>query len=235
MPAAAGEGWRGRVVPNKFPLAAVHELIVPTARHVTSLRELQPAEWHTAVALWVERLATHRTLADEGCYVHLFVNDGPRAGASLEHTHAQVLAVPREEQVLALTKRVRGPARCALCALPQLESDLVVFEFDGWAVRAHATPRTGGGLVVAPIDHRTQLVDSDVAPLARVLEQAMRALLPGDCNLWLVHDPATHSHMYVELVPRVAVPAGVELALGIGVATIEPGVAAEQARARLLA
>ena len=40
-----------------------------------------------AVEGWRERM---RVVAAESAYIHLIVNEGPAAGASLEHTHAQL-------------------------------------------------------------------------------------------------------------------------------------------------
>jgi len=226
--------WRARAVPNLFPLAQVHEVLIPTPRHVTSLRELAPPEWTMAVALWLERLAAHAALGADGSYLHLFVNDGAGAGASLEHSHAQLVAVPRAPQVLELTTHVRsGSAEgCALCALGWSDDELLVFAQDGLTLRAMATPRTGGALLLAPVEHGAGLA-LFAAALPAALERAVQALQPGPFNLWLVQDPDRGVHPYIELVPRSAIPAGMELALGVGVSTQDPVEAALQARARL--
>ena len=65
-----------------------------------------------AVAGWRERMRAHADAA----YVHLIVNEGPDAGASLEHSHAQLYAlafVPAEiarerERVTAYHERTMG-------------------------------------------------------------------------------------------------------------------------------
>ena len=58
---------------------------------VSSLAELEPDQVETAMDVWRERMRTH---AEGSAYVHLIVNEGREAGASLPHTHAQLYALP---------------------------------------------------------------------------------------------------------------------------------------------
>lgn len=229
----AGQTWRARAVPNLFPLSDVHEVLIPTPRHATSLRELDAEEWRNGMELWLLRLAAHRELVGGDRYVHLFVNDGRPAGASLEHTHAQLVAVPRVAQVEQLTAHVREPASCAACARVRGQDELWIAEQDGWVICAHPSPRTGGGLLVVHQEHLGGLDAEHGAGLAAALQRAVTALEEGPFNLWLVTDPRYSSHVYVELVPRTAIPAGVELALGAGVSTADPLLTAQAARERL--
>ena len=55
-----------------------------------SLADLDEAEFAAAVAAWRERMRAHARAA---AYVQLIVNEGGGAGASLEHTHAQLYAL----------------------------------------------------------------------------------------------------------------------------------------------
>src|SRR5215216_43289 len=67
-----------------------HEVIINTPRHVTSLGELDDAELGAAVAGWRTRMSEY---AERSPYVQLIVNEGHEAGASLEHSHAQLYAL----------------------------------------------------------------------------------------------------------------------------------------------
>ncbi|MEA2410346.1 MAG: UDPglucose--hexose-phosphate uridylyltransferase, partial [Thermoleophilaceae bacterium] len=118
--AADGPGWTVRVVPNLYPALAdaaaaadavadplaigrgepdlfasrpavgAHEVIVNAPQPVTSLAELEPAQVEVAMEVWRERMRTHSTAG--AAYVHVIVNEGREAGASLPHTHAQLYA-----------------------------------------------------------------------------------------------------------------------------------------------
>ena len=67
-------------------------MIVNSPRHVTCLAELDDDELAGAMAAWRDPDAPP-TPTTPRC-VHLIVNEGPLAGASLEHTHAQLYALP---------------------------------------------------------------------------------------------------------------------------------------------
>src|SRR5438874_1748065 len=98
---------------RSVPADGAHEVIVHTPRHETSLASLDEGTFATAVAGWRERM---RAQAADASYVHLIVNEGPDAGASLEHTHAQLYAlsfVPAEvarerERTTAYHQRTMG-------------------------------------------------------------------------------------------------------------------------------
>ena len=83
----------GRGDPDLFatrPAHGAHELIVNAPDPVYSLAELRVEQVETAMSVWRERMRAHGGAP----YVHLIVNEGREAGASLPHTHAQLYALP---------------------------------------------------------------------------------------------------------------------------------------------
>ena len=72
------------------PADGSHEVIVNTPEHATSLAQLTDSQLAAALGGWRERMRAH----EQAAYLHLIVNEGPEAGASLEHTHAQLYALP---------------------------------------------------------------------------------------------------------------------------------------------
>jgi UDPglucose--hexose-1-phosphate uridylyltransferase len=101
--------------PNLFaskPASGAHEVIVNAPEHATAMAELSEEQFAAAVTTWRERMRTHA----DASYVQLIVNEGGGAGASLEHTHAQLYAldfvpaaVARErERVGAYAERTQG-------------------------------------------------------------------------------------------------------------------------------
>ncbi|MEO6463540.1 MAG: galactose-1-phosphate uridylyltransferase, partial [Candidatus Eisenbacteria bacterium] len=102
-----------RVVPNKFPALMVegdlarrgeglydrmngvgaHEVIIETPDHVPDFADLSEEQIARVLAAFRERLADLRN--DRRLrYGLVFKNHGAAAGASLEHTHAQLIATP---------------------------------------------------------------------------------------------------------------------------------------------
>ena len=91
--------------------------MINSPQHVTAMAELDEEQFAAAVATWRERMRAHA----DASYVQLIVNEGGGAGASLEHTHAQLYALPfvpaavaREREragAYARTHRRRRPAQ----------------------------------------------------------------------------------------------------------------------------
>ncbi len=72
------------------PANGAHEVIVNAPSTSTAMAELDEEQFAAAVETWRERMRAH----DDAAYVQLIVNEGGGAGASLEHTHAQLYALP---------------------------------------------------------------------------------------------------------------------------------------------
>ncbi|MBI1357183.1 MAG: DUF4921 family protein [Acidobacteria bacterium] len=101
---ADAPGWSWRVVPNRFPAFprepaepggafGVHEVLIETPDHDRGLGELSEPELISALGAWRRRLQA--AAADPRLrYASLFKNHGPEAGASLEHSHSQLMAIP---------------------------------------------------------------------------------------------------------------------------------------------
>lgn len=232
-PESVDADWSARSFPNLFPLTEPHEVLVPSPRHVTAWRELTLPELEAGLELLVERRAA---MLEPGRYVHAFVNDGREAGASLPHVHAQLVSVPAEGHAERLTHGVRGvDGRCALCDLVGgHDSPYLVERGVRYAIVAHPLPRVAGSLLVTPLEHRTEIGDDTLSDLAARVHRALLAVQPDAAlNMWLVVDETTHAHWYLELQPRTAFLAGVELALGLSVVAKDPLTTAADARERL--
>ncbi|HEY5173524.1 MAG TPA: hypothetical protein VIK54_17510, partial [Acidimicrobiia bacterium] len=98
-------GWTLRVVPNKYPIvgdgvAGAHEVVIFSPAHDADFGALSESEAADVVLALRERARFH--LAHGRRYVQAFVNQGKAAGASIEHPHAQLVAldlVPPRAQV----------------------------------------------------------------------------------------------------------------------------------------
>lgn len=224
-------GWAARAFPNLYPLVPeAHEVLVPTPRHVTTIRDLTDSEWLSLAEMWIashDRL-TRDVSVDQS--VLLFVNDGVAAGSSVPHVHAQIIVIPGE-RVGERVSRVSALGQCAVCDM-SIDTDLHVTTQDSWFLAAHPCPQTPEGLVLAPLGHVNEL--PPVPVLAEMLSTAVRALDPDVAfNMWLICDPRTPAHWYVEIAPRFGYLAGFELALSTGVTIVDPADAATRAHARL--
>jgi UDPglucose--hexose-1-phosphate uridylyltransferase len=223
--------WVVRVVPNLYPALDHQEVVVHSPRHVRTFAELTREEVEAVAEAWRERGMKARDDAYE--YMHVLVNEGPAAGASLAHSHSQLVWLKEEPPEIA-TERAHSRDGCALCALlASPDARELEIARDGPVVAlAHPAGRLPYELLIAG-EHRDGGPGWDGGPLLvaalELLRECVRRLRalegPLPWNAWL------HSggHWHLELLPRLTVMAGLELGAGIHVNTLPP----EEAAARL--
>jgi UDPglucose--hexose-1-phosphate uridylyltransferase len=234
----------GRGEPNLFaarPAVGAHEVIVNAPDPVHSLAELTPEQVETALSVWRERMREHADAA----YVHIIVNEGKEAGASLPHTHAQLYALPfvpasvarERERFTAYSDRTQG--RNLLEDLLQEEvrrRERVVAIDDEAVALCPFGARVPFHLQVVP--RRTATRFSDDGPLgARLLHDVLSRLgatlgaLPP-LNMWVRTAPrdAERFCWRIEVMPRLAQLAGLEIGTGVHLNVLAPEDAAGRLR-----
>jgi UDPglucose--hexose-1-phosphate uridylyltransferase len=219
-------------------------VIVSCPEHVTRLCELPPDRLTTALAAWRERMRAH----DDAAYVHLIMNEGPEAGASLEHSHAQLYAmrfvpaaVARErERAAAYHERTMGGHLLAEVATEEVRrrDRLVAVDDDAlvvapWASRSpfelRVIPRRPAPSFEDDGDAGTGMIAAAVRALASVFEE------PPQLNLWIRTAPRAVEEFcwHVDIVPRLTVRAGFELGTGVDINIYPPERAAADLREAL--
>ena len=239
---ANGGGWLVRAVPNKFPALApdegVHEVIVNTPRHVTRLAELTGEEAGRAVAAWAERVAAVAR-DPRGLRPFLFLNQGAAAGASLQHSHAQLVGLPFDPPRLVARERAFAAApACPVCADIASAGVRLVAEGEGLVAWCPEVPPLSGTVRIAPARHVPDWESwLEPAALGRCLRDRMaeveRAFGESAANLWL-HQRRPGSdgdfHWHVDAVPRLGTLAGLELGAGVIAAPRSPAEVAARLR-----
>jgi len=227
------------------PARGAHEVIVNTPRHATSLAQLDEAELAIAVSAWRERMRAH---SEDASYVHLIVNEGPDAGASLEHTHAQLYAlafvpatVARErERAGAYHERTMGSHLLGDVAVEEVRrrERLVAIDDEAMLVCPWASsspfelrviPRTPAPAFEADGETGSAMI----ATALRALAGALGA--PPQLNLWVRTAPrgAGEFCWHVDIVPRLTIRAGFELGTAVDINVYPPERAAADLREAL--
>jgi len=164
-------------------------------------------------------------------YVQALVNEGHAAGASLAHSHSQLVWLEDEPPLVSQERRAQAAeGGCVLCRVlaEELEQRIrIVAERDGLVLLCPFAGRQPYELLVAPRECAGDPFTSDL--LANALDLAadgIRRLRNAEgrtpLNMWL-HGGG---HWHLELVPRLTALAGLELGAGYFVNTLAPESAA---------
>jgi UDPglucose--hexose-1-phosphate uridylyltransferase len=209
-------GWRVRVVPNLYPAFERQEVVIHSPRHVRTFAELADDEIDLVAEVWAARLS------EKGpAYVHALVNEGRAAGASLPHSHSQLVWLPEPPPAVVAE---RPEALDELLSAAE-EQNLVVAEGNGVVAFCHPVGRLPYETLIAP-DEEATLADG-LRLLRDLVARLRRAEGAVPWNAWLHHANPWH----IELVPRLSILAGLELGAGIYVNSLPPDQAAGNLRA----
>jgi UDPglucose--hexose-1-phosphate uridylyltransferase len=253
--------WRVRCVPNAF--AAVknqsaahergdgfyreadavgrHELFVECPQHEASLAALSVEQFRLVIQLWRERML------DAGGdpalkYAQLFKNHGPEAGASVEHAHSQLIALPRVPRAVAAelsfaARFYEERGDCVYCELLRREradGSRVVIDSNHFSVLSAYAARQPFELCLVPKAHQSQFelislaeIDDLGTVLRTILRKMDAALENPSFNLVFHTGPLdggslAHYHWHIEILPRLSQLAGFEWGTGAYVSPVLP-------------
>ena len=94
--------------------------------HITAFAELPGAIVTTALEAWRLRRAAFRVQAGGPAYLLAAINEGPGAGASLDHSHSQLRAVRGRSRRRSRPRCPHSRRPCALCAAAAGEDERTV-------------------------------------------------------------------------------------------------------------
>ena len=268
-----GPGWRLRVIPNQFPVLRVegtldrqgeglfdkmngigaHEVIIESPKHEDTLATLDASA--VEEVLWAARERVQDLKRDRRFrYIIMFKNHGAAAGASLDHSHSQLIAlpiVPREvrDEVDGARHHYETKERCVFCDILRQEIGdgrrLIAENADMVAIAAYA-PRFPFETWMLPRRHQAVFEDAprqEFASLAVLLRDVLRrmnkALQFPPYNLLIHSAPLAepvgdYYHWHVEIIPKLTKVAGFEWATGFYLNPTAPEEAAQVLREVLL-
>jgi UDPglucose--hexose-1-phosphate uridylyltransferase len=266
--------WSVRVVPNKYPAVSLnassrerqpacndeclfrtapalgeHEVIIESPRHVVSLTDLTLSETEYLFLAYRDRIAAHRA-AGQAQYVQIFKNVGSLAGASIEHSHSQLMALEQlpqdlEREVAIADGYYRRNGRSLMNSVLQAELEAgtrVVAESANFAAFCPFASRfpyeiclaakTAGG-------HFEELQAGELGELAAIVREIIgrieSMLGPIAYNYYLRPAPfdidsSDQYDWHIEIFPRLVKVAGFEWSTGVFINTVSPEVAAKALR-----
>jgi UDPglucose--hexose-1-phosphate uridylyltransferase len=259
------EGWRVRVVPNKFPALEIegnlnkrgdgiydmmqgvgaHEVVIECPDHLVSTSEL--SEEQIREVLWVYRDRLVDLKKDPRLvYGMVFKNVGAAAGASLEHTHSQLIVTPIVpinvwEEMTGSLEFYNYRGRCVYCDMIQQElatEKRIVLDSPGFVAFCPFAGRFPFETWLLPKDHSSHYENiqrNGVDELSGVLKQVIGridAALDRPAYNYIIHtapfdtQELSHYHWHMEINPSLTNPAGFEWGTGFYINPVPPEEAA---------
>lgn len=235
------DGWRVKVIQNDYPAFTVdnhqargtQEVVLETNRHDITFGQLAVDDIEAIVHAYQQRL---QQLSTQYNYVSIFKNHGYYSGASLNHSHSQIIAtdivppqVAYERQVLTKYQHAHGSS--PMC-------DVVRWELtQRKRVIAHTRYMTTicPYASIAPLEvwivpnrqahSLADLSTEEVHSLSDHLKGVTMALAAKDIDFnYHVYEPAPdcYNHTFIQIVPRINIWGGFELNTGMYMNTVSP-------------
>jgi UDPglucose--hexose-1-phosphate uridylyltransferase len=259
-------GWTLRVIPNKFPALRIegqlnrqgegiydnmsgigaHEVVIETSDHTKSLADLEISGISNVLKIFRERILDLKKDMRLK-YVMIFKNHGKSAGASLNHTHSQLIATPIIpktviEEMEGAKKYFEYKDRCIFCDIIRQETHdqvRVVYEEECFIALAPYAPRFPFETWILPKDHSShyesitdQMLEHLAITFKEVLGRINIALQNPPYN-FVVHtlpvqdDPDKSYHWHIEFMPKLTRVAGFEWGTGFHINPTSPEDSAE--------
>jgi len=245
--------WLLRVVPNKFPALRIegdlqkqglglydkmngvgaHEVIVETPIHTQTITGMDvPSVQNLFVAYRERTVDLHRDKRFK--FVMIFKNQGSLAGASLPHSHSQLIALPiipkrLSEEITGSLSYYKYRDRCVFCdiiAQELEEKKRVIYENDAFLAISPFASRFPFEAWILPKRHEESFLhtaDGNYAAIADALTKLLRMqekTLNGPPYNYMIHTTpieltnAPYYHWHIEIIPRLTKMAGFEWGTG---------------------
>jgi len=265
------KNWLIRVVPNLYPAftppekgeteveksdftlqraSGHHEVLVESPQHNEHLGVARIPQAVHVVNAYIDRL---RDLASKPYVKHvsIFRNHGLEAGASLSHTHTQIIATPSipkivEDELKASEDAFKRDKSCVFCEIIEKEShsERFIWKNSDFTVFAPWGSVHPFEFWVFPKEHQCCLLDLSQTQV-RSLAEALRVSLGGLNSI--LNDPPynfgfhqicaearEHFHWHLEVYPRLSIWAGFEKSTGMFINVVSPEDAAKHLREAML-
>ncbi len=259
------EGWRVRVVPNKFPALEIegdldnrgdgiydmmrgvgaHEVIIESPEHVVSTSELTQRNMQEVLWVYRDRLVDLKK-DPRLVYGMIFKNVGAAAGASLEHSHSQLIVTPVVpitvwEEMTGSLEFFNYRGRCIYCDMihQELASEKrIVMDSPGFVAFCPFASRFPFETWILPKVHSSHFENIDknnVEELATMMRQVIGKIetaLDRPAYNYIIHtapfdsQELGHYHWHIEIIPRLTKTAGFEWGTGFYINPVPPEEAA---------
>lgn len=200
--------WQIRVLPNKFPFAPIHEVIIHSPDHHKSFDELPLSQSELILKTFRQRFQTHQ---DKG-QVYIFHNHGERGGESLPHPHSQLAVIPEHVKMDIPRLHVSSEGEFQETIHFMLSCPAT----SQWPDEVWVFPKKRGRVF-------SEITDEEIKDFAKTLYRLIQIF-----DLRHGHEFPFNFYIYpggdwyLRLIPRVKTLGGFELGTGVYVNTQDP-------------
>lgn len=231
---------RGKGIYDLMNGVGAHEIVVETPDHNADFTTLEVKQVEEIVRMHLERM---RALREDSRfrYIQIFKNHGSAAGATLEHAHSQIIALPItprwvKEELQAAAQHYQRKERCLFCDILDQEIDdgeRIVFENEHFVAYAPFASKFPFETWIQPREHSANfhtLREEQIRPFAECVRSTMsmlfRTLQDPPYNFLLHTAPIYYKkasywktieddyHWHMEIIPRLTRVAGFEWGTG---------------------
>ena len=257
-------GWQVRVVPNKFPALQIegdldkkgmgifdlcngigaHEVIIETPYHTKDIADLEPQEIEKILEIYSLRL-TDLQKDKRFKYIMLFKNYGAAAGASIEHNHSQLIALPMVpknvlEELAGAMEYFEFRERCIFCDTirqEQQEKERIIAQNNNFIAFCPFVSRFPFEIWVMPKNHQLHYYDispeqtRELAEMLKDIFMRLKAVLNDPPYNFIIHtspfdgEDRPGYHWHIEIMPRLSRIAGFEWGTGFYIVPTPPEMA----------
>ncbi|CAI9268334.1 unnamed protein product [Lactuca saligna] len=220
-----------------------HDVVIESPVHSVHLQDLSPAG--IAVVLLSYKKRIEQLCAVESIsYIQVFKNHGASAGASMSHSHSQILALPviptiASNRLNTMKEHHNQTGKCSLCSInthklliyesthfTSISPFASTFPFETWIVpRYHSS-------------HYHQLDEDKAFDLGGILKLTLEKLslqlndppynlMIHTSPLHIVSSELPYTHWYIQIVPQLSTIGGFEMGTGCYINPVFPEDAAK--------
>ncbi|HEC80032.1 MAG: galactose-1-phosphate uridylyltransferase [Candidatus Coatesbacteria bacterium] len=264
-----GRGWRIRIVSNKYPAldtdgelkkrgmgiydiingVGAHDVVIETPVHNATFGVLDREQIESY--LWALRERMVALMNDSRLqYIIVFKNHGSVAGATLEHPHSQIIALPIvpkrvQEEIAGCRTYYEMKERCIFCDImnqEEFDNRRIVLDTERFMVITPFASRLPYELWIIPKRHIASFPDTDldeIKELSSIFKETfgrLEAVLQNPPYNMMLHTAPCQTkklpyyHWHIELIPKLGNVAGFEWGTGFYINPVSPEDAAEHLR-----
>lgn len=218
----------------KYFVNGRHEVIIETSSHNDKIYEIKHLkEVFEVFAIRMREFYNTKNVK----YVMLFRNYGINAGASLKHPHSQIISLPLvplrvKDEVRKFKEYFKRKNRCLMCDVIKSELNLgrrILYYNKSFVAFAPFASRFNFELWISPIKHSVNFFEyknfDDLADIFRIVFKKIHYVIKGVSYNMIFHTApkgCLDFHWHIEILPKLAMPAGFEWGSGFYINSISP-------------